>query len=255
MNSASVLLVLSVALERTSGHKARVAEEAASFALSAAGLMSVAFVNASVLLAVALLAAHPRGESVATTLRLGSTRATPIGVTAAIVGMVGLSFGCATAGELLGVRAGGVMDRVARALEKPTPAELVLAVVTIGLSPAFAEETFFRGLMQPWLTSRGRRWPAIVATSFGFGIMHLDPVQGSLAFLAGVFLGWTAERLGGVRPTIAAHTVNNVIFVVLSSIGSSDPGSRRAKIVVLALGATAWAVSVAVLRSRQALRP
>jgi len=116
-----------------------------------------------------------------------------------------------------------------------------------------AEETFFRGLIQPWLRSRWARWPSIVATSVGFGVMHGDPVQGSLTFVAGLFLGWTAERFGGVRPTIAAHAVNNAIFVALSSLGSSETPSRRVQTALLAIGAASFAASVAVLRGPRAI--
>jgi membrane protease YdiL (CAAX protease family) len=252
MNSASALLVMGAALERASGDKARVADEATNFALSAPGLMSVALVNAVILFLVAALAARPRGDLVSA-LRLGPTRASPLGLAAAIAGMLGLSFACGTASELLGFRGAGTMDRVARALERPTLAGFVIALITIGVAPGFAEETFFRGFIQPSLTSRWSRWPSIVATSVGFGVMHEDPVQGSLTFVAGLFLGWTAERLGGVRPTALAHAVNNAIFVALSSIGSPEPSNRRARIVLLAIGATSCAASVAVLRSPAAI--
>jgi membrane protease YdiL (CAAX protease family) len=253
MNSASVLLVLGVALERNSGSRARLPEEAESFSLSASGVMSVALVNATVLLLVAFFAAGRRGGHVWTTLRLGPTRASPIGFAAAIAGMMGLSFACGSASDLLGVRGSGVMEKVARALEMPTPAAFLFAVAAIGLAPGFAEETFFRGLIQPWLRSRWARWPSIVATSVGFGVMHGDPVQGSLTFVAGLFLGWTAERFGGVRPTIAAHAVNNAIFVALSSLGSSETPSRRVQTALLAIGAASFAASVAVLRGPRAI--
>ena len=254
VNSASTLLVLGVAVARSSGDRARLPEEAANFALSAHGMMSVALINATILVVVALLAARPRSENLATRLRLGPTAASPLGIAAAIAAMIGLSIACGSASELLGIRETGVMDRVARALERPTPTGFVLALVSIGLAPGLAEETFFRGLLQPWLSARWRRWPSIVATSVGFGVMHGDPVQGSLTFIAGLLLGWTAERLGGVRPTIAAHAVNNTAFVVLSSVGSTEPGDARARVALLVAGAASCAASVAVLRSRMATR-
>lgn len=254
MNCASTVLVLGVALERASGQGATLGEEAANFALSARGLVSVALINASILLLVAVASARPRGESLSARLRLGPTRASPLGTTAAIAGMVGLSIACGSASELLGARGAGVMDRVARALARPTPIGFVLALVAIGLAPGFAEETFFRGLIQPWLMSRWKRWPSVIATSIGFGVMHGDPLQASLTFVAGLFLGWTAERLGGVRPTIAAHVVNNAIFVALSSFGSPEPSSVRSRAALFAMGVASCAVSVAVLRSRAATR-
>jgi membrane protease YdiL (CAAX protease family) len=252
MHLASTLLVLGVALERASGDRAQLMAQAVSFSVSASGLMSVALVNAGVLASVSLVAARSPRADLATHLRLGPTRASPSGAAAAIVGMVGLNFAFGAATDLLGIRGGGVMDRVARALAGPTPAEFALAVVTIALAPGFAEETFFRGLLQPRLTSRLGLWPAIVATSVGFGVMHQDPIQGSLAVLAGLFLGWTADRLGGVRPTIAAHAVNNAMAVLLASIGQAGPTSRSAQIVVLVLSSTFFVTSVMVLRGESA---
>jgi membrane protease YdiL (CAAX protease family) len=84
--------------------------------------------------------------------------------------------------------------------------------------------------------------------------MHGDPLQASLTFVAGLFLGWTAERLGGVRPTIAAHAVNNALFVVLASFGSPEASSTRARASLFAIGVASCAASVAVLRSRAATR-
>jgi membrane protease YdiL (CAAX protease family) len=254
MHLASAVLVLGVALGRASGDKAQVMAQAVSFSLSAWGLMSVALVNAGVLVSVSLAASLPRAD-IAARLKLGPTQASPRGVAAAIIGMVGLNFAFGAATDLLGIRAAGVMDRVVHALAGPTPVEFAVALVTIGLLPGFAEETFFRGLIQPRLHSRFGRWPSIVATSVGFGVMHQDPMQGSLALLAGLFLGWTAERLGGVRPTIAAHAVNNSMAVLLASIGQADPTSRRSQIIVLVLASTSFAASLAVLRGLLAIKP
>jgi len=254
MYPASALLVLGVGLARAPGNLAGAKDEAVRFSLSAAGLMSVALVNAIVLLSVALVSARRTRQDTPGTLRLGRSRASAAGVGATIAGMVGLSVACGSASELLGVRRGGAMDRVAHVLDRPTPAGFALAVVTIGLAPAFAEETFFRGLIQSRLTRRWSRWPSIVAASLGFGVMHGDLVQGSLMVVAGMFLGWCAERLDGVRPTIAAHAVNNTIFVALASMGSPEPGSRGAQAVLLAIGAAACAACVAVLRGPRAVR-
>lgn len=255
VNATSALLVLAVAVERASGNAAILKDQASRFSLSAAGLMSVACTNGAVLLGVAFVAARRRGPRPTTTLRLGATRARPAGVAAAVAGMVGLSFACGTTAELLGVRAGGLMETVARTLERPTPTGLVAALITIGLVPAVAEETFFRGLLQPILASRWGSWPSIMVTSAAFGVMHGELVQGVLTFVAGLYLGWTADRLGGVRPTIAAHAVNNAAFVALSSIATAEPSSPRGRGALLAIGAAACAASVAVLRSRAAVKP
>jgi membrane protease YdiL (CAAX protease family) len=249
---SSVLLVFAVALARVGGQRSRLQAEANAFAMSAPGLMAGALANAVVLAAVAFVAAWLMGRPIGPRLRLGPTRATALGMVESSVGMVGLSFACGALSELLGVRGSGVMDAMAQALQSPSPVRFVAAVAAIGIAPGFAEETFFRGLMQTRLVASWGRWPAIVTTSAAFGLIHLDPVQGSLAFVAGLFLGWVVERAGGVRPTIVAHLVNNAIFVALASFGPPEESSRGREIAIALVGAAVWIGSIALLRGRGA---
>src|SRR6185312_9175592 len=103
-----------VAWLRSPGPVAHVVDGANAFALSRAGLMTGALVNAVVLGAVALVAAgRPRAER----LRLGPSRATGIGIAAATTGVVGVSFFCSAVSELARVRGGGVLEAIAHGLE------------------------------------------------------------------------------------------------------------------------------------------
>jgi uncharacterized protein len=250
---SSTLFVFVVAMVRTGGHRSHLQAAAYDFALSAPGLMGGALVNAAILGAAAFAAARRYGASVGAALRLGPTPASPLGLFAATVGVVGLNFACGTATELLRLRGTGVMDTLAQSLRGPTLGRFVAAVLTIGVAPGFAEETFFRGFLQTRLAGSWGRWPAIVATAAAFGLIHLDPVQGSLAFVAGLYLGWLTERLGGVRPSILAHGVNNAIFVGLSAVGSGSPGPASAQIAIIAAAGAAWIAAIVVLRSPRAL--
>jgi membrane protease YdiL (CAAX protease family) len=252
---SSTLLVFAVAFVRTGGQRARLQSVAYDFAMSDAGLMAGALVNALVLSVVAFGAARIQGAGVGSRLRLGPTCATPAGTLAAIAGMVGLSFACGAASEALGVRGTGVMDTMAQALHGPSAVRFAEAILAIGVAPGFAEETFFRGYMQTGLTASWGRWPGIVATAAAFGFLHLDPVQGSLAFVAGVFLGWMVDRFGGVRPTILAHVTNNAIFVAFSAFGPTGESSRGAQIALVVGGTSLWIAATAFLRSPRALTP
>jgi membrane protease YdiL (CAAX protease family) len=234
---------------RVSGQRPLLLAEANAFALSPAGLMTGALGNATVLAAVALVAARMQGAAVVARLRLGPTRASPLGAAAATAGMVGLSVACGAATELLGLRGSGVMDTMAQALRGPSAGRFVAAVLTIGVAPGFAEEIFFRGSLQTRLVASWGRWPGIVAAAGAFGLIHLDLVQGSLAFVAGLYLGWIVERFGGVRPTIAAHVANNTLFVALAALGAGGEGSRLAEAAVVAAGGGVWLASIAWLRS------
>lgn len=251
--SAAYLLIPS--FWRAGWNPARVADEAATFAFSAPGLLGAALVSAVVLILVTLVTARLMGGGVVARLGTGPTRARPLGIAAAVVGLAGLSLACGSAAQLAGLGKAGVTEQIALALRSSNPLRIVLAVLCIGVAPAFAEEGFFRGLMQTRLRARWRRWPAIVVTALAFGVFHVDPVQGSEAFVAGVFFGWVVDRFGGIRPSIAAHAFNNAMFVVFASLaGSDDEGTRPVTIGVLVAGVVACAVATAVIRSRHAVR-
>ncbi len=251
---ASVTLVFCVALARSSRHPSELQSEATAFAFSAPGLMAGAAAGAAVLASVALAAARLQGPRVLARLHLGPTRASPLGTLAVTAGLLGLSTAGGTVADWLGLRGGGMMDEMARALQAPPPARFIAALLAIGVAPGLAEETFFRGFMQPGLVASWGRWPAIVAAAAAFGLIHLDRVQGPVAFVAGLFLGWAVERLGGIRPSILAHVANNAIFLAAAALGSSVQFGPAAQAAGAAGGLLACAGSIAILRSSRAVR-
>jgi membrane protease YdiL (CAAX protease family) len=251
---ASIAFVLVAVAGRAGGSATRLADEAMRFALTAPGLLGAAFVDAGVLVGVTLVAARFMGGGMQARLRLGPTRATPLGVGATVVGMAGLSLACGAAADLLSVGHGGVMEAIASALRSSDPRRVLVALLAIAVAPAIAEEGFFRGLLLTRLRARWGRWPAIVTSAGAFGLFHVDPVQGSLAFVAGLFLGWAADRFGGIRPTMVAHGVNNAMFVLFACLASSDEQGTRTEAAVTCIGgAMVCAACVALLRSRVAL--
>jgi membrane protease YdiL (CAAX protease family) len=249
-------MVLAVARLRSAGNAARLASEASRFALSAPGLGAVALLDALVLAALALATAHlldPRA-AIPAQLALGASRASPLGVVASTVGVTGLSFACGAMADLLGMGQGPVMHAVEDALAASAgPWAFCLAIVALAVAPGLAEETFFRGLMQTRIAAAWGRWPAIVAAAAAFGALHLDPVQGVLAFLVGLLLGWIASRFESIRPAVAAHVANNALFVGLAHfrLSSTPPGGA---LVALGVGGVATLASIAVARSPRALR-
>ena len=250
----TTLVVSCVGWLRSGNDPSRTATEATQFALSAAGIMTAAGVSSGVLAAVALVTARLQTRDVLVRLRLAPTRASAAGLVATIVGMAGLSLACGAASDLLGERGQGAMGMISHALERPTPGRLMVAIATIAIAPGVAEEMFFRGMVQTTLTSRAGRWPSIIVTALGFGLMHLDPRQGVVAFVAGLFLGWVSERFGGIRPSMAAHICNNGAFVLLASFGSETDSTKGGDLVVIAGGLIAWAAATTLVRSRFAVR-
>ncbi len=255
--AASQELVLTVARWRAAGNPARVSAEATRFALSLPGLASVATLDAVVLLVVAVAAARlmDAGATLAMRLSLGASRATPLGFAASALGVTGLSLACGAMSDLLGVGQGPVMRAIEDALaESAGPAWPAVALLTLAVVPGVAEETFFRGLLQTRLTPALGRWPALVAAAACFGALHLDPVQGVLAFIVGLLLGWIALRFESIRPAALAHVTNNALFVVLARfhLTSAPPGGP---LLAFCVGAVVTLASIAVLRSSRALAP
>lgn len=256
LGASAAYIVLAV-LPRSRGDAAALVQDASRFALTAPGILGSAIIDAAALALVTGVAASilrttqgtSRAEAIRDDLRLGRTRARWPGLVAAMAGMVGVSLTCGALADVAGVGSDGVMVQITRVLADSSPLRMVVALVTIAAAPAVAEECFFRGLVQTRVAARWGRWPAIAVSAFAFGLFHVDPVQGSLAFVAGLFLGWIADRFGGIRPTIAAHAVNNAVFVLLASFSSPDEHTtRRGSIVVATAGAAAVAGAVAVLR-------
>jgi membrane protease YdiL (CAAX protease family) len=253
---AGTVYVFVVAIRRSGWDLVRLADAATNVARSAPGLLGVALVSAVTLALVTLAAAWLMGRDVAARLNLRPTRARPLGVAAAVVGLAGLSLACGSAAQLAGLGKEGVSASIAATLRSSNPLRMTLAVLVLGVAPALAEEGFFRGLMLTRLRARWSRWPAIVVTAAAFGVFHVDPVQGSEAFVAGLFFGWVVERLGGIRPTIVAHAVNNGMFVLVASLArNDDEPTRVAALGMLAAGVALCGGAIALLRSRYAASP
>jgi membrane protease YdiL (CAAX protease family) len=237
---------------------ARIQDEAMAFAFSPSGIMLAATLSAATLLCISFVATRLGGGRFVARLRLGPSRASAAGIAAAVAGMIGLSLAAGTAsqvaGDVLHLTHPGVMEQIERAIGALPPERLTLAVLTIAIGPGVAEETFFRGLFQPPLVARWGRWPGIATSALAFGLLHMDVVQGSAAFACGLFLGWLADRLGGTRPSMAAHVTNNALAVAIAALGADRSPSRAQELITAGAGLAVLAVSIAVLRSRVALR-
>lgn len=254
--ACSTGVVLLVGAWRSTEHPALVESETRQFALSASGLMTCAFIEAVVLGLVALAARRMYGNA-PDAIRLGPSHASWIGAASAVLSLLGLSAAGGAAIDLLrqpGTVDLGTADRFAAALAGAGLLRLLLAFITIGLAPAVAEEVFFRGLLQPLLTQRWGRTPAIVLAAAAFGVFHLDRAQGTVAFFAGLLLGWIVERLGSVRPAIAAHATNNAIFLAVAAIAPKWASAPQVQPWMLACGAVVCAGAVATLGSSGAIR-
>lgn len=212
-------------------------------ALLAGGLASSA-----TLLIVALIATRPPR---ALRLRLRRGSASPGAVLVMAIGVLALGQALDSLAFVLRLGSGGSLETIRRALTGAPAGMLALAIGGIGVLAGFCEEVFFRGFMQ---TRLRERWPpgrAIVVAALCFGILHLDPVHSTLAFVLGLYLGWVAERSGSTLPAVACHVVNNTVSIVLTGVlgGVAGLGAN------LLLFAGTTAVFLGALGRIQALVP
>lgn len=81
------------------------------------------------------------------------------------------------------------------------------------VAPVF-EELIFRGVILEGFLKRYKPGYAILWSALLFGIMHLDPVQGSFAFIVGLLLGWVFWKTRSLFLCILLHAFNNSIAAI-----------------------------------------
>ena len=107
-----------------------------------------------------------------------------------------------------------------RLLGEWSHAEWILVVALI-LAVPWAEEVIYRGYVQRGLVCAFRaRWPAIIATSVAFTLMHISAAStqalGTL-FILSLCLGILRERTGTVTPCIVVHGLFNATNIAMAA--------------------------------------
>ncbi|NOY93463.1 MAG: CPBP family intramembrane metalloprotease [Deltaproteobacteria bacterium] len=123
----------------------------------------------------------------------------------------------------------------------------------IALVPGFAEEMFFRGLVQRCL---GNGLLAIVVSGVSFACFHMDPHHVAGVLPVGLYLAWVAARADSTWPTIVAHTINNSLALVATkflgeSVGQDEPNPW---IILGGLAITALAIATIYWVTRKSNR-
>lgn len=91
--------------------------------------------------------------------------------------------------------------------------DAVLNLSLSGLLAAVAEESFFRGWMQPMLRKKFSAAVAITAVNLVFAPLHLIAIPSFvslLTFFPGLIMGWLRERYGSILPSIIFHFLGNI---------------------------------------------
>lgn len=150
---------------------------------------------------------------------------------------------------------GGMEDVVQVASKWPS----AFAVLVIGLGPGIGEELWCRGFLGRGLVGTYGAVVGVIATSFFFGVIHMDPCQGTMAMLMGLWLHFVYLTSRSLWLPMLLHFLNNSLGVLESKIPLlarlDDTPSNIPAIVyataVLLLAATAYAL----YQSRTRLEP
>ncbi len=105
-------------------------------------------------------------------------------------------------------------------------ADVLPAVIVIGLLPAVCEELFFRGFVYTGLRYHHGPNVAVIGSALLFAIAHLNPWQLPTFFLLGLFLSWLVHRTHSIYPAVIAHALNNLLSVCAVNVrvhSGSDP--------------------------------
>jgi len=94
---------------------------------------------------------------------------------------------------------------------------LLLILATVIIAP-FSEEVIFRGFLQQFLE---KYWQditkAVLVTSLGFAMIHLNPGWIIQIYLLGIILGYLAWRTGSIIPGLVLHALNNGLALIVQN--------------------------------------
>ncbi len=92
------------------------------------------------------------------------------------------------------------------------------AVLVIGLGPGIGEELWWRGFLGRGLIGNYGVVFGIIASSFFFGLIHVDPCQGAMAAVMGLWLHFVYVTTRSLWLPMLLHTLNNSLSVLLPRI-------------------------------------
>lgn len=90
-----------------------------------------------------------------------------------------------------------------------------LFFVTVVVTGPIMEELVFRGAILGYLISHSSKLPALLFSSFLFGLIHFSLDQVVWGSIAGIFLGYAYMKSQNIIVPIFFHMLNNGIYFIL----------------------------------------
>lgn len=113
---------------------------------------------------------------------------------------------------------------------------VVLLFISTAILPAFFEEFAFRGVVLQPLRRYGDKF-AIVMSSFLFGLIHGNLIQGVFAFCIGLAIAYFVVATESIWIGVLIHFINNA-FAVASTIITDRLPAKEANALVLGIQGT-----------------
>jgi uncharacterized protein len=103
-------------------------------------------------------------------------------------------------------------------LEGITGPATVIAAAIIGVMPAFSEEFWCRAFLGRGIVGKHGYVLGVLGTSFLFGAIHVDPVQGCMAMVLGIILHYAYLTSRSLMVPMLLHFLNNSLAVALGGV-------------------------------------
>lgn len=129
----------------------------------------------------------------------------------------------------------GVLESLGEAARSDGPV-LALVFASVSLVPGFAEELFFRGVVQRSLIGRLGGPLGVLLASLLFGAFHVDPPQAVGAAVLGLSLGYVTWKTKSVIPAMIAHAANNALALWASRATDGESSELELTTHVTVLG-------------------
>ena len=92
---------------------------------------------------------------------------------------------------------------------------LAFSIIVVGLFGPFCEEVFFRGFALPVFARRYGLWGGIFISAALFSAFHFSIGALVPIFIFGIVLAWLYVRTRSIYPSIVAHSVQNIVAMLL----------------------------------------
>jgi membrane protease YdiL (CAAX protease family) len=136
-----------------------------------------------------------------------------------IVAFVGLAwFGYLILFDLRLLPSSGGLSGIEDLVELVSNWPVVVAVLVVGVMPALSEELWCRAYLGRGLVGTHGVFWGVVMTSFLFGLIHIDPCQGTMAMLMGLVLHTFYLLTRSLLVPMLVHFLNNSLAVVIARI-------------------------------------